>query len=428
MSFFITSPILAEPPLGARPNFKQHLIDENETVGSVLDFEQDRYGFIWVAGKGGLARFDGYRFHFYEKDPQDPHSLPESLIHHVFEDRHGELWFTTEGGGVLRLNRALDNFHIYQPQEGDPTSISNLRVRTPYEDWNGDLWFTANGGGLNRYIREADHFERHLADTQVGHLTILDMLQLSEHRYLLASDGGGLFIWTLRAKIFSNFSPAMQATLCLQPGRTLHRDTHGQIWVGSEVGLSRFDPNTQSFHTVELPSIYATGYTAVWRITEDERGLLWLASDGSGMIYFDPLTLATGQYKFNAAHKLGLSCSVVRHVFIDQIGDFWVGCFPGGINHFDTTNRLFESHLDFVVNQENRSSVWAFSEDKDGLIWLGMGHNGLYVYDRHTDIIGNTYRGLDLSQTKIPNAVLSLFEDSQGMLWIGSWGRRAIPI
>ena len=411
-------------PLGNRPSFSHLFENELQTVGAVLDIEQDKLGFVWIAGKGGLARYDGYRFHFYTVDNDKPGALTESVIQDIHEDSHGELWFATEGGGLLRLNRELDNFYVYPSQTGDNTSVPHHRLYSINEDSSGGLWITALEGGVSLYNRERDEFERFLQHSPVGQVPILDFLEFKKNNYLIATEGYGVYHWNKEVDSLVRYSghDGEEQTLAHNLVRVLFKDSQGRIWIGSDSGLDQFIPENKTFKHIDLPSIYDTGYTAIWHIEEDRNGTLWLGSDGVGLTYFHPDSNTLGNYDFDARNKDGIACSAVRSVMVDKIGDLWVGCFPEGVDHFDHSNRLFESHKDFIVGGEHDSAIWAFSEDDQGRVWMGTGHTGLYIFDLATREISNQFKGEVLSELNLPNAVLSLYRDSEGMLWIGSWG------
>src|SRR4051812_12980830 len=96
-------------PLGSNPNFTRLMMDADQTVGEVLAIRQDKYGFIWIGGKTGLARYDGYRFKIFVNNSKDEHSLSANYIRDIFEDSQGRLWIASENGGMLLYNRDIEN-------------------------------------------------------------------------------------------------------------------------------------------------------------------------------------------------------------------------------------------------------------------------------------------------------------------------------
>ena len=59
--------------------------------GLINDMLQDRDGFIWIATKGGLNRYDGYSFKVFTTDPQDAASISSNAVSNLLEDSKGRL-------------------------------------------------------------------------------------------------------------------------------------------------------------------------------------------------------------------------------------------------------------------------------------------------------------------------------------------------
>ena len=56
------------------------------------------------------------------------------IIYRVMEDRKGNLWVTTVGGGLNRFDRATEKFFHYRHDPQDPNSLSSDEVMPIYED------------------------------------------------------------------------------------------------------------------------------------------------------------------------------------------------------------------------------------------------------------------------------------------------------
>ena len=69
--------------------------------GMVFDILQDKEGFIWVATKNGLNRYDGYSFKIFANDPYNAHSLSSNTVVKLFEDSKGRIWAGTDRKSVV---------------------------------------------------------------------------------------------------------------------------------------------------------------------------------------------------------------------------------------------------------------------------------------------------------------------------------------
>ncbi|MCB0284765.1 MAG: histidine kinase, partial [Calditrichaeota bacterium] len=95
-----------------KDNFTHYTELDGLPSNQVFEIYQDRFGFIWAGTLNGLTRYDGYEFHNYFQDIQDPNSLLIDVVTSIFEDSDNELW--VGGIGMIsKYNRDEDNFTNY---------------------------------------------------------------------------------------------------------------------------------------------------------------------------------------------------------------------------------------------------------------------------------------------------------------------------
>ncbi|MCI0470569.1 MAG: histidine kinase, partial [Candidatus Aminicenantes bacterium] len=120
---------------------------------------------MWLGTQDGLNRYDGYRFAIYKYDPMDTHSLSDSYIISLFEDRAGVLWIGTYNGGLNKFDREKENFIRYLHDPADINSLSNNYARAIFESPAnpGVLWIGTNGG-LNKLEVDKKSFTHYRYD------------------------------------------------------------------------------------------------------------------------------------------------------------------------------------------------------------------------------------------------------------------------
>ncbi len=399
----------ASGPLGSNPQFTHIPMSSTDSIGEVLSIAQDKKGFLWFAGRGGLVRYDGYRFHTYKPNPNDPFALGASYLTHVFEDSFGELWVATYGAGVARLNRQLDNFYIYKYKNEKMGEINNQRFDQIYEDEQKNLWIVGTGG-VALYDRLNDKFDRYLKDSSVINELFFAMVQLDVNEYLFLAPSG-VYFWNRRTDYVEKIVPDAKNPKAhpFATTRGMIKDKNGNIWLGHEKGLCKFIPSTKTFEIIPLNNKESeVAAVSVLRITEDKSGMLWVATDGNGLMYFDPITNAFGNYTKSPLPS-SLNSPVVRSVFEDKVGDLWVGTFPAALNHYDRSNSYFSYYSNFMRNKSDvfSNNVWSFSEDERNDLWLGVDKLGLVYFDRKSNTFAQHYDGFDFSKKGFPHSVLS---------------------
>ena len=65
---------------------------------------QDQNGFIWIAGQNGLWRYSGSQFKHFYHIANDSNSLSYDFIWRILEDRKGNIWSGTYGGGLSKYD------------------------------------------------------------------------------------------------------------------------------------------------------------------------------------------------------------------------------------------------------------------------------------------------------------------------------------
>lgn len=106
---------------------------------------RDSRGFLWLATRDGLSRFDGSRFITYQVGTKD---APPG-IEHIYETSRGIYWITTTSGLYRYDPRRTP---AAPPAENNERPILNAKFINDrrdyfYEDKDGKLW--ALGGDLN---------------------------------------------------------------------------------------------------------------------------------------------------------------------------------------------------------------------------------------------------------------------------------------
>ncbi len=129
--------------------FERLTIEQGLSHGVVYAIAQDKHGFMWFGGEGGLVRYDGYTFKAYQNHPLDTASISNNNISHILADKEGAIWCATWGSGADRFDPRTEKFDHYKNNPTDPNSLSDDRVQVIYQDKSGLMWFGTFAGGVN---------------------------------------------------------------------------------------------------------------------------------------------------------------------------------------------------------------------------------------------------------------------------------------
>jgi ligand-binding sensor domain-containing protein len=190
---------------------------------------------------------------------------------------------------------------------------------------------------------------------------------------------------------------------------SIAKDLNGDLWIGTDNGLARFNGSDWIVYTSDNSPIPRNDITCV---AIDENGIKWIGVFMGGLVKFDGSSWTI----YNTGNS-GLPTDDFRSIAIDTQGNKWIGTNGGGLAKFDGTNWT-------VYNPSNSGipgvSVSSIAFDSDGNLWLGLGGwnypNGLVKFD------GTVWTIYNESNSPLPsNTVRTIAVDSEDNKWIGTY-------
>ncbi|HOX56188.1 MAG TPA: two-component regulator propeller domain-containing protein [Candidatus Paceibacterota bacterium] len=390
----------------------------------VTGLAQTPDGYLWVSTLDGLARFDGMRFRIY-KAGNTP-ALGSGRIRFLFPSRRGGFWLTTQEGGAIRFDNGRFSALALPESQGPRPAISQVAE----DDANG-LWLSTEEGkaarladgkystistnwdpsGKTAFQVRADLRGRLLAvtDTAVYHVNGTELVPALEgKRGELAvhcpSRGGGWWVSTggqVRLWRDGQWLKTVQGPgLPVDSIRSALEDRNGRLWLGTwGQGLFRCDTNQSPLQLTKQDGL-SSDFVRV--LCEDTEGNLWAGTEGAGLSRLRaPLFTVYGLAE-------GLSWEWITSVSEGPTGDLWVGTDGYGLNQLQN-DMIRPARDEPVVTPQH---VMVALADRRGHIWLGTRQGGLYEWKEGA---AKRVSGFPAKTSR----VRSLFEDSQGAIWVG---------
>ncbi|OFY44257.1 MAG: hypothetical protein A2X18_01200 [Bacteroidetes bacterium GWF2_40_14] len=181
--------------------------------------------------------------------------------------------------------------------------------------------------------------------------------------------------------------------------RAIAQDKMGNLWLGTDDGLTRYDGKYFSHYTTEQ----GLNNNLILSVLRDKKENLWFGTFNGGVTRFD------GRYLTNFTTKEGLPSNVVNCIFQDSRGNIWLGT-GAGASKYDG-----KSFTNFSIKEGlTHNDVRAILEDNSGNIWIATNGGGISIFN------GSTFSNYSENEGLIQNFIGNLFKDSKGNIWLGS--------
>ncbi len=271
--------------------------------GGVISILQDREGILWLGTNGGgVSRYDGKAFTTFTTEHGLAGSvvfcITEDRSGSLWFGTWGGGVSRYDREGRRRLNDSQDRSPL--PNPGEPSGVGTFTtftaadglahnwVQSIGQDRDGNLWFGTNGGGVSRY----DPRVKPGAGSSAGSgqarkafttFTTDDGLALNNVSSIAEDHDGSLWFGTRGGGVSHNDGAAF-TTFTTDDGLahngvvSIYMDRERNLWVGSNSGsVSRYDGAFTTFTTAD-----GLNHNNVLSIVEDREGnLLFKTIEGS---------------------------------------------------------------------------------------------------------------------------------------------------
>lgn len=438
---------------------------------------RDHRGFLWIGTTNGLNEYDGRNINVYKHNRFDSSSIVNDNIISITEDKNGFLWLGTFNG-ISKFNPYNHKSRNFIHDDNDPYSLNDDFKCIVYIDKNNTCWI-GNESGLSYFDPKTNHFihVQVLPDS-------LNKQTLSATGSMMEDNKGRFWVGTRSGLVLFNRDKKTYTRFTFNNDQKLHEnnsitylfcDHAGRIWVGTwGHGINEFDPVKKIFlpYIWNKNSRFAGTANIVNCITEtqNENGgyILWVGStEGLLKISGYPVSDKTVTHILpEPSNNHSLNNANVKSMFTDNSKILWIGTNEG-INQYSPRNRLFSNTFHFygsptkIITDSNNHTIcyyisawygngltllgpdfsvlhtWPRIPEnssnpnsrqitdiliaKDYTFWIATFY-GLYHCDRQKKIIASYLNNPNDPNSISNNKITSINFDSDGNLWIGTYG------
>ncbi|MES2774430.1 MAG: ATP-binding protein [Bacteroidota bacterium] len=363
--------------------------------GMIFDLLQDKEGFIWVATKNGLNRYDGYNFKVFTNDPYNASTLSGNTLMKLFEDSKGRIWVGTEDAGLNIYDKNTGKFSRITHSNSDQASLSGNRIRFISEIPGGKFLVAADGVGFNLVELPENFFEKgtNPVITRLnlpGNEQVYGMGVDKEGHVLIGGMDGTVYQFTAVDKILK---PVAKAELV----NSGHRTQDGSIFINSNLFLLEGDHVIPLFDTDKIPA-----GDLLFRPNQK----LWENHHREGYFY-DVSKWESGKPPVWNVKVPADSPRLVYPFIFDRSGILWSGSVGFGLRKYQASGGKFKAQM-----QGNSVRGIVPVSPKDIL----LGDFGYRWVRLRNDSIEKNPFGNIASITKIDNVIIT----TSGDYWVKS--------
>lgn len=325
----------------------------------VSDVVQDPVGFMWVGTENGLNRFDGHRFHIYNKESK-PFQLPFNRVSRLALDSSGFLWIGHHRG-LSRLNLQNYSLQNLSPQ------IDSLKVLSFLCSNSNTLFIGCDKGIIYRYH-----------NNQLRKLITLPFPGEGKGVVNLVPDSGNtLLAFMDNQRVFridaGSGKLLADTRIPFYVFRVIHDRVLGALLM---TGKGVYKLNRQNQLIAVFPKL-----TNVINLFRDKHSNLWATLKSNALYLYKNDTLVP--YEAFMGHKdmpfLGPFAGYSQPVCEDKSGNLWLATSKGLIK-IKLNFRFFERYFyeETAIDKGPLQSIRGILKDSYGEYYVGTNNAGLY--------------------------------------------------
>ncbi len=390
--------------LYAIDNHKIEQIPNSENFGTINHIYLDTQGRLWISTNSGafLLEEDEVK-HFTIKN-----GLINNRVKDIVEDREGNVWLGTDGGGIMRFTS--DELVSFSKLDG----LSSDYVLSISEGFQNNIYFSTYGGGINKF--NGNQVEIINEKDGIGDNTIWTSMVYIDSSFWFGTANGLSVLKDNKLTTFKNVDWLPSNKILF-----LKKDALNTIWIGTSKGLTKVGKGevyqvfkykenfpAKNVRTIENSlsnTIWVGTSSGIFEVVNDSIKEVQLNSELQNKIVYtlkkvtkDLMLIGTGNglyaYYKNKLRRIELhesfSANNINFIGLENENYVWVG----------TNYGIFELHVKDLLNEDNNAihhysttnglpsietNLNAFYRDSQGYLWMGTS-KGVVRYKRKHEV------------------------------------------
>lgn len=373
----------------------------------------------------------------------DQHTLLDSnnesdvanIIFDLCIDKENNLWVGTPLGLHQFQNPNQSNpSHLKFSTETTGRKLSHNEAFTILCDVSGLIWVGTSGGGINKIDNKTKLFNTSFINDfsdNPGPQSVTAITRTPQNKLLVGVRSLGFGQYNTEDQSFTSFTRLpqfQQLPANLNTVNCFLWDSKGILWLGTRyMGLIKLDPQTGKFLTINnnIPQ-YNFPSREIFDLCEDSYGRIWVGTENGlyKIVPSDPPDFnhfIVLRYVSQEEAATSLSSNRISKILIDHNQHLWVATFDGGLNR-STSN--IENHYPLIFEHYNATHhdstglitdhILTLFEDTNHNLWVGSGGGGLFKWKP------DQKKFISYADHVSGDIIYSILQDDNQNLWIGT--------
>ncbi|RDC63991.1 hybrid sensor histidine kinase/response regulator [Adhaeribacter pallidiroseus] len=279
---------------------------------------------LWIGTyEGGLDKYDFIKNKFtHYTEENDSYHLNNNSVFALLEDRHGNIYIGTNGGGLNVFNVKTQRFIKYQHDPLNSNSLSENYITSLLEDNTGAIWVGTYSGSLNVFDPVTQQFTQYnRQNSNISNVIINTLFKDSKDNIWVGTIGGGLNLFNPKTKTFTVFT--QHDGLPNNVINSIIEDDNDFLWLSTNNGISRFNPNNKTFKNYSLSNgLQNYEFSAASGLKSSTGEIYFGGIEGFNVL--DPRNLSENQnippviltdfHLFNKSVSIGKNSPLKQHI------------------------------------------------------------------------------------------------------------------
>lgn len=371
--------IIPHPGLTQNPtDIRFELLDEKDGLSNhlITDIDMDSSGFLWVATKDGLNRYDGLNFKVFKNIPGDSTSLLFDYGQKLYIDRNGNLWVSYFKHGLSKYIedcKCFKHFILNYPCEPHEEIANSIF----YIENDSIVWYGNYCSGLNKYN-----------------------LKTSENKnYPLPN---------INPNYPSNYQSYLNSVTAL------FVESDDLFWLSTRNGLYSFNPKTEIFEYKLLQKfeVEEFRYDNFIGILPDGNMGLYLLSNKGGISYYNKHSEKFKTLLYDHNKKENVLTNIVQNICKKNENEYWFSTYNKGIGIYNSVTEQFQFTENKLLGSNENANLNTIEllQINENILFAVTG-DGLLKYDPNQSLFNFISLPITKSQNNENFQINSIYED-----------------